>query len=73
MNIAIDRCDQTKRKQSINENMRIISESNLAADTLIVPISTNQTNTPSGSASSTSSFSPNSDPGMPSNTTFHAP
>lgn len=52
--------------------MRIISEPSLATDTLIAP-STNQTIVPSTSpSSSASSFSPNSDPGMPT-TTFHPP
>lgn len=45
--------------------MRIISESTLATDSLIAPAATNQTVVPSSSSSS----SPNSDPGMPA--TFH--
>lgn len=45
--------------------MRIISESTLATDSLIAPAATNQTIVPSSSSSS----SPNSDPGMPA--TFH--
>lgn len=50
--------------------MRIISEPSLATDSLIAA-STNQTIVPSSSpSSSASSFSPNSDPGMPT-TTFH--
>lgn len=51
--------------------MRIISEPSLATDTLIAP-SANQTIVPSTSPSSSASFSPNSDPGMPT-TTFHSP
>lgn len=48
--------------------MRIIEQS-LASDSLIAP-SPNQTIVPSMSPSSSASFSPNSDPGMPT-TTFH--
>lgn len=51
--------------------MRIIPESSLASDTLIAP-GTNQIIVPSTLPSSSASFSPNSDPGMPT-TTFHPP
>lgn len=49
--------------------MRIISEPSLVTDTLIAP-NANQTVVPSTSPSSSASFSPNSETGMPV-TTFH--